>query len=85
MDTYAEEDIRSDLWTIYLMLLENDGKNGIFLTCGARLSQFIEMLSAVFFGKRVIKRTGWPIETQERSLLAWILYILDPMRTFYND
>ncbi|CAG8652042.1 10301_t:CDS:2, partial [Acaulospora colombiana] len=85
MDTYGEEDIRSDLWTIYLMLLENDGRNGIFLTCGARLSQFIEMLSAVFLGKRVIRRTGWPIETQERSLLAWILYIMDPMPADFED
>ncbi|PVF92594.1 hypothetical protein CPB86DRAFT_176159 [Serendipita vermifera] len=85
MDTYGEEDIRSDLWTIYLMLLENDGKNGVFLTCGARLSQFLEMLSAVFLGKRVIRRTGWPIETQERSLLAWILYIVDPMPADFED
>jgi hypothetical protein len=80
MDTYGEEEIRLDLWTIYLMLLENDGKNAILLTLGAKLGRFVEMLCRIHFGRRMTRRVGWPSLTEERSLLAWILVAVDPMR-----
>lgn len=80
MDHYGDEDIRIDLWTIYLMLLENDGKNAVLLTQGAKMVRFVEMLCHLHFGKQMVRRIGWPQVSQERALLAWILYALDPMR-----
>lgn len=64
------------------MLLENDGKNAILLTLGAKLGQIVEMLCRLYFGRRVTRRVGWPISNQERALLAWILVALDPLREF---
>lgn len=81
IDSYGEEDMLSDLWTIYFMLLENDGRNGILLVQGAGLGSYVELLCGVLFGRRMTRRVGWPKETQERALLAWILCALDPMRT----
>jgi hypothetical protein len=80
VDSYGEEDILLDLWTIYFMILENDGRNSIVLVNDAGLGSYVEMLCGLFFGRRMVRRMGWPKETQERALLAWILCALDPMR-----
>jgi hypothetical protein len=62
------------------MILENDGRNSIVLVNDAGLGSYVEMLCGLFFGRRMVRRIGWPKETQERALLAWILCALDPMR-----
>ena len=62
------------------MLLENDGRNGVLLVQGACLGAYVEILCGLFFGRRLVRRVGWPKDTQERALLAWILCALDPMR-----
>jgi hypothetical protein len=85
VDLYGEEDLLSDLWTIYFMILENDGRNSIILVEAADLGSYVEMLCGLFFGRRLVRRVGWPKETQERALLAWILCALDPMRTRYSS
>ena len=64
------------------MILENDGKNAIMLIDHAYLGAYVEMLCGLFFGRRLAQRVGWPRETQERALLAWILCALDPMRAY---
>ncbi|KIM23899.1 hypothetical protein M408DRAFT_332090 [Serendipita vermifera MAFF 305830] len=85
LDFYGEEDILSDLWTVYFMLLENDGRNAILLLHGASLGSYVEMLCGLFFGRRLVGRVGWPRETQERALLAWILCAWDPMPGDFYD
>jgi hypothetical protein len=82
LDDYGEEDLTTDLWTLYFMLLENDGKNAVLLVHRAKLMSFVEILCALYFGRRLARRAGWPQSTHERALLAWILYAVDPMREY---
>ena len=80
---YSESNLLADLWTFYFMLLENDGRNAVLLTLGMRFTSFLEMMCAVFFGRAMIRRPGWPKETPERALLVWLLWAVDPSRTSF--
>ncbi|KAG8829978.1 hypothetical protein FRC17_005683 [Serendipita sp. 399] len=82
---YSESNILQDLWTLYFMLIENDGKNGVVLVLGARLTVFVEMLCRVFFGQAIVRRPGWPIDIPERALLIWILWAVDPSPEDFFD
>lgn len=81
MFEYAEDDLRADLWTVYLMLLENDGRNLHVLKTWGRLVAFVELLWGYWLGeelktKRV--RPGWPIHyLEEKSLLLAIMKMAD--------
>ncbi|KAG8817235.1 hypothetical protein FRC19_011482 [Serendipita sp. 401] len=77
---YSESDVLQDLWALYFMLLENDGKNAVVLMLGAHLGVFVQMLCTVFFGKAVTKQPGWPLECPERALLVWVIWAVDPSR-----
>ncbi|KAG8771970.1 hypothetical protein FRC16_005768, partial [Serendipita sp. 398] len=82
---YSESDVLQDLWALYFMLLENDGKNAVVLMLGAHLGVFVQMLCTVFFGKAVTKRPGWPLECPERALLVWIIWAVDPSPADFFD
>lgn len=82
---YSESDLLADLWTFYFMLLENDGKNAVLITLGVRFTSFLEMMCAVFFGRAMIRRPGWPKETPERALLVWLLWAVDPSPDEFLD
>lgn len=85
LNSYSADDLLSDLWTVYLMLLENDGKNAVVLMHWSHLASFLEMCSAIYFGP-LVGREGWPRENlEEVSLLVWILSIVDPQEEDVRD
>ncbi|KAG8922772.1 hypothetical protein FRC02_011617 [Tulasnella sp. 418] len=71
---YTSELIRNDLWVIFILLLENDGKNWIQLVEWARLRAYIracldyDLIPACSSGEL-------PEDTENRSLILWILWI----------
>jgi len=53
LDSYSADDLLLDLWTLYLMLLENSGKNAVVLMQWSHLASFLEMCRAIYFGPLV--------------------------------
>ena len=85
LDSYSADDLLSDLWTLYLMLLENSGKNAVVLMQWAHLASFLEMCCALYFGP-LVGREGWPRNNMEEvSLLVWMLSIVDPQEEDVRD
>ncbi|TDL26797.1 hypothetical protein BD410DRAFT_799926 [Rickenella mellea] len=67
--------VRHDLWTVYLMALENDGRNEVQLVGYARVARFV----GVFLSQRMYEGAegdgGWPLETEENALAVWLLWL----------
>ena len=85
LNSYSADDLLSDLWTLYLMLLENDGKNAVVLMQWSHLASFLEMCCAIYFGP-LVGRDGWPRQNlEEVSLLVWLLSIVDPQGEDVRD
>src|SRR5258708_38006722 len=85
LNSYCADDFLSDLWTIYLMLLENGGKNAVVLMQWSHLASFLEMCCAIYFGP-LVGREGWPRgNLEEMSLLVWVLSIVDPQEADVRD
>jgi hypothetical protein len=85
LNSYSADDLLSDLWTIYLMLMENGGKNAVVLMQWSHLASFLEMCCAVYF-EPLVEREGWPRENlEEVSLLVWIFSIVDPRESDVRD
>jgi len=85
LNSYSTDDLLSDLWTLYLMLLENSGKNAVVLMQWSHLASFLEMGCAIYFGP-LVGREGWPRENlEEVSLLVWMLSIVDPQEENVRD
>ncbi|KAF4571077.1 hypothetical protein EYR36_001653 [Pleurotus pulmonarius] len=66
---------RDDLWTAYLMMLENDGKNGGQLVIWAGIEDFLQGALA----SRITRQPGvppmWYTEMEGTSLIAWLLWL----------
>ncbi|KAF9500079.1 hypothetical protein BDN71DRAFT_1486769 [Pleurotus eryngii] len=66
---------RDDLWTAYLMMLENDGKNGGQLVIWAGVEEFLQGALA----SRITWQPGapslWFTEMEGTSLIAWLLWL----------
>ena len=85
LNSYSADDLLSDLWTLYLMLLENSGKNAVVLMQWAHLASFLEMCCAIYLGP-LVGREGWPRNNMEEvSLLVWVLSIVDPQEDDVRD
>ncbi|WRT65111.1 uncharacterized protein IL334_002053 [Kwoniella shivajii] len=67
-----------DLWTIYLMLIENDGKNAEHLI-GSKavlhLPSFLDLYHEQHFLAAAVE-PGYPAETVGRSLAMWIAWLV---------
>lgn len=73
-DEYAADvDVETALWTAYVMLLENDGKNRAQL----------EHAGVLVFVDRYVRlrmyegSMGWPLETTETACALWILWMVE--------
>lgn len=67
----SEQEFTRDLWTIYLMCLESDGRNVIQLCHYAYLQQFVR----ICINQDIILsgfNPGYPKDTTERSLILWL-------------
>ena len=85
LNSYSADDLLSDLWTLYLMSLENCGKNAVVMMQWSHLASFLEMCCAAYFGP-LVGRDGWPRENlEEVSLLVWILSVVDPREGDVRD
>ncbi|KAG9125933.1 hypothetical protein FRC07_005539 [Ceratobasidium sp. 392] len=74
IDVCSEEEERADLWLIYLMFLESDGKNFDQLTRWAQVTNYLR----TFIRDQLMpaSRRGWPLESTLRSLGLWIMWFL---------
>ncbi|KAL0952617.1 hypothetical protein HGRIS_006868 [Hohenbuehelia grisea] len=76
----SNENVRSVLWTAYLMMLENDGKNEEQLRGYGRID---EWLHEYWFSEggasgsvSAIKANNWPSNTEQTSLAMWLFWFL---------
>ena len=67
---FSEDGLRTNLWTIYIMIMESDGLNErLLLTAG--ISEYILGLVTHRLGNEYIKH-GWPLVTEINALALWI-------------
>ncbi|OCH92980.1 hypothetical protein OBBRIDRAFT_725705, partial [Obba rivulosa] len=79
-DVYSEL-IEDDLWTAYLMLLENDGKNAEQLLEYAKLDAFVDRFMCTRLWENRLQYGGWPAESTANSLAVWLYFMtLDQAR-----
>ncbi|WVW78827.1 hypothetical protein I302_100789 [Kwoniella bestiolae CBS 10118] len=70
--------VEGDLWTVYLMLIENDGKNIEHLVgpkATVNLPSFLELYHEQHFLAAAVE-PGYPAETVGRSLAMWIAWLV---------
>ncbi|KAI0640141.1 hypothetical protein C8Q77DRAFT_1214451 [Trametes polyzona] len=63
-----------DLWTAYLMFLENDGRNYSHLMEYARIDLLIERFMDSKLWAHRESNLGWPIDSTPSSLVVWMLW-----------
>src|SRR5882762_4763340 len=68
---FSKKYIRTDLWTIYLMILESNGQNEAQLTA-AGISEYILEFTRRHIGEET-RRYGWPLMTEVNSLALWLI------------
>ncbi|KAI0778862.1 hypothetical protein BD413DRAFT_601525 [Trametes elegans] len=66
--------LTDDLWTAYIMFMENDGKNYAHLMEYAHMDSFIDryMDSEFLWGRD--RNSGWPLDSTPNSLVVWMLW-----------
>lgn len=86
-NTYTESDednalLRQDLWTAYLMFLENDGKNMAQLIDYGNInilaSNFVRMSGRLHKG--VSEAAGWTVDNEINALVLWVFWFTDDER-----
>jgi hypothetical protein len=72
--------LRSTLWSAYLMMLENDGKNERQLREYAQIDTWLRQYWFDDFGASLAKSAiglgQWPSNTQESALAMWLFWFL---------
>jgi hypothetical protein len=68
---FSKEHIRTDLWTIYLMILESNKQNEAQLTA-VGISEYILEFTRRHIGEET-RRYGWPLMTEVNSLALWLI------------
>ncbi|KAH9897697.1 hypothetical protein C8Q73DRAFT_787944 [Cubamyces lactineus] len=66
--------LTSDLWTAYLMFLENDGRNYEHLMTYAHIDTLIDRFMEVRLWSGRESNLGWPIDSTPGSLVVWMLW-----------
>ncbi|KDQ15929.1 hypothetical protein BOTBODRAFT_65211 [Botryobasidium botryosum FD-172 SS1] len=79
-----EDSIVRDMWTIYLMCIESDGKNRRQLFEYAHVEQYIKLYMDKILSP-LMGRSGLPQVTTERSLAIWILWLTTSTDTVTNE
>ncbi|KWU46528.1 hypothetical protein RHOSPDRAFT_15251 [Rhodotorula sp. JG-1b] len=74
------DELTQNLWTCFLMLLENDGKNLPHLTEYARLHTYMRLFYDHSLLPEALK-PGWPRQTAGRALGLWIGWLGDDLST----
>jgi hypothetical protein len=75
-DIYHEHATQS-LWVAFLMLIENDGRNGIHLRDWAHAYEFAHSWAFErLLGTAPNGSKTWPIDSNENALVLWILWML---------
>ena len=69
------------LWTVYLMMLENDGKNERQLREYARMDAWLRVYlldeNGASLVRSAVRRDEWPVGNDERIALAiWLFWML---------
>ncbi|GJJ13415.1 hypothetical protein Clacol_007669 [Clathrus columnatus] len=75
-----EELLRTDLWTVFTMFLENDGRNAAILVRYAHIDAFaLQCLlpGGLLHHRAVDFNGGWTIESEVNALLGWIFWFTD--------
>ena len=67
--------LEADLWTAFIMLTENDGKNYIQLEW-IGLDRFAESVVVHRLWENRNLHHGWPAESTVNSLAIWILFMM---------
>lgn len=67
--------VEDDLWTAYLMILENDGRNIAHLDEYANLYDFVDRFVRVRLAHDKVD-TGWPKESPSNALAVWLLWMM---------
>ncbi|KAI0829030.1 hypothetical protein BC628DRAFT_1533672 [Trametes gibbosa] len=66
--------LTSDLWTAYLMFMENDGRNYSHLMHYAHLDLFLERFMDSTLWAHRESNLGWPVDSTPNSLVVWMLW-----------
>ena len=72
----SEDEERADLWLIYLMFIESDGKNFDQLLHWARVSGYIRTVIRELLSPSGASRPGYPVESTSRALGLWLMWFL---------
>jgi hypothetical protein len=73
---------RDDLWTAYLMMIENDGKNERQLVEWARLDEYLPAIISYRAAATPWTDNCWFTETEGTSLAVWLLWMTSTPRGF---
>lgn len=77
---YDEEAVRDTLWTAYLMMLENNGKNERQLRHYAGIDEWLTEYwfdpQGASFATSSIKMDRWPPNSETNSLAMWLFWFL---------
>ncbi|RDX46801.1 hypothetical protein OH76DRAFT_1442743 [Lentinus brumalis] len=69
------DNLLSDLWTAYLMFLENDGRNYRHLIHYARVDSLVDrFMETRLWARRMHAGTGWPLDITPNALVVWMLW-----------
>lgn len=75
-----------DLWLVYLMLLENDGKNMPHVVDYARVrAGILHRVERFMAQSPAAPPTHWPAESVSNALMAWILALTDSEDAIRRD
>lgn len=88
-DRGGDEILQSLLWTAYLMMLENDGKNERQLRDYAQIDVWLREFwfddHGASFAKSSIRMDQWPPNNDKTSLGMWLFwFLLKPSKWIYT-
>lgn len=73
--TLDSENLLSDLWTAYLMFIENDGRNYRHLVHYAHIHSLVDhYMDSRLWAHRNHSGTGWPLDITPNALIVWLLW-----------
>ncbi|KIM89966.1 hypothetical protein PILCRDRAFT_812758 [Piloderma croceum F 1598] len=80
---FSEQHLQTDLWTVYLMVLEGGGRNEAQLAM-AGISRFVFTLIRRRFGEEYT-RYGRPLMNEINALALWLACLTTSPHTFANE
>ena len=86
MDPQVGDSLRAVLWSAYLMMLENDGKNEQQLREYAGIDNWLDQYwfhhEGASMARCAIKRDTWPHNSERNSLAMWLFWFMLRPGTF---